>query len=179
MKIINRYVETFEDILFDIQGSNTVIAGTNNLLMHGLIMNRMPEDLDIIIFKPTKRQDELLNKLKEIRQIPLNEPDTDEHDYTGEIIKDAKLRSIKIQRGDLCLNFILERHLETPSDLLYARIELKGNVIMMKCQSISANIEAKAGYKVMKEGKNGLITWHRRLKDVIDFQDLKNSNFNF
>ena len=53
---INDYLKTFRHFLLKINGDNVVLAGVNALKLHGLKMSRNPNDLDVVIFKPTKAQ---------------------------------------------------------------------------------------------------------------------------
>ena len=71
MKTVTSLIDEFYPMLKELKGedTNVVIGGTCAILMHGLDIGRDPEDLDVIIYKPTDRQKKVLNVLKPLSQV--------------------------------------------------------------------------------------------------------------
>lgn len=190
---INDYLFTFRNFLSRINGNNVVLAGVNALKLHGLKMSREANDLDVVIFNPTEKQMSFLRDVSMLSSSNKNgnfwrdpsgcEKIQDENYPLDNII-------LKFKKDDLNLDVILEQS-PTPSGLLFHRIYVDEHSyyettegrehftslrkLEFKIQNIALNIEAKNSYAVRNQ--DGL-KHYRRIKDAIDLQDLKNSNFN-
>lgn len=162
----------FKDIIAEIMDINVVIAGAHALHLHGLILGRLPVDLDLAIYNPTGRQ---LNALKywkyfdEIQKRPQGDGP-----YT-----EANIRAYKFKKGNYCLDLIIEHQTMVPDDLLC--IEYGG--VYYKVQSVEGVMEAKR--RCFFDRKPG--SWGNeepapvrfvRQKDILDYIELKNLNFN-
>lgn len=126
-------------------------------------MSRESNDLDIIIYSPTDNQKKILNQFA-IFDLIKDRPCS----YTSNNCK-----AIKLSREGLFMDIIVENSI-IPTNLLYYRYGCSD--IMYKVQNIYNIIEAKNSYKI-KSNENPLIKYIRG-KDLEDFIDLKNSNFN-
>ena len=62
-------------------GNNLVLGGSYALLLNGINIYRKPEDVDIIIYAPTSKQEELLDSLQDFNTL---DNDTD---YPTSVIK--------------------------------------------------------------------------------------------
>lgn len=162
MHTIRRQLSTFSNLLDNIYESNVVIGGTNALLIHGLVMSRQPGDLDLVIFNPTEKQKTVLKYMK-----PLC--DAGESGYNG---ADELRKSYKFTINDMVINILIE-NTNVSSDLLIFKFDGRD----YKVQSIKEVIDAKRSYHIKNKNPDNLIHYVRD-KDVRDFIDLKNSNFN-
>lgn len=151
---MNNHVKEFEKLLLALNGDNLVLAGSIALIEHGLIMSRLPLDLDVVIYQPNDKQKELL---KAIYLVAL---DNKVSEYPFETTKQFKF----LKNGFHC-NILIEDKF-VPVDLLY----YQNNGVFYKIQNIKINMQAKMSFKT-KDGKY-------REKDLLDCIDLKNSNFN-
>ena len=149
-------IVAFGNILTELnKGGNLVIGGTHALLLHGLKVPRDPNDLDIVIYRPTSDQCKLLLALKDVTVGSENGC----QDPTAEqgVTRSFKLRS----KNSLEIDFLLQRR-DLPDGLLTYENRPKG--IKLRVQSIEGVLAAKASY--------------RRCKDIHDLFQLKNINFN-
>ena len=147
--------------------TNVVIGGTCALIAHGLNVGREPNDLDVIIYRPSTEQ---LRYLDSIRLFSLKHSTGTGADLTG----DLHLRSLKFKKNGLILNILFERDKAKPSFLL--RFWDAG--ASYKIQDIASVIEAKNSY-ILQPHTTGLTgERYARVKDLFDFQQLKNLNFN-
>lgn len=167
--ILNNHLFVFHKFLEQIYDENLVIAGVNALKLHGLKMSREANDLDIVLFQPTKKQ------LDFLRSMSFFEHKSREfQSATGEKLQDENYPIdnliLKFKKDNYMLDIILSKE-PTPEFLL----SYKFKDTDYKIQNIALNIEAKNSYSV--RNSDGL-KYYRRVKDMIDFQDLKNSNFN-
>lgn len=144
-------------------GTNMVIGGSYALEAHGLNLGRDPEDLDLVIYRPTERQLALLRMLS-----PLQQPR--KYKFQDEEEQFQYQRSWKFKRNKQTLNILLNRNVDMPYDLLLYKTESG----MFYVQSIRRVIEAKNAYQINSAGHEKYI----RLKDMKDLQNLKQLNFN-
>tara|TARA_R110000772_G_C13310332_1_gene440569 strand:- start:6670 stop:7140 length:471 start_codon:yes stop_codon:yes gene_type:complete len=149
-KKMDATVLQFNHILSKLNNSkNLVIGGTHALYLHGINLGKDPDDLDIIIYKPTKEQLEILAILREV-----SEGDCADSSHGN--------RSLKLKKNGKCLDILLEDKASMPEGLLQYVNEtgtITGNV-----QSVQGVIDAKASYG--------------RSKDHLDMIKWKNLNFN-
>jgi hypothetical protein len=169
---INDYIHTFRVLLSRINDYNVVLAGVNALKLHGLKMSRPANDLDVVIFKPTEKQ---ISFLRDISVLQINE---NRFDDSASMIQDENYPLgkiiLKFKKDNLNLDIIFSDD-KVPENLLYHKQIINNKIVEFKIQNITLNIEAKNSYSVRNE--DGL-RLYRRIKDMVDFQDLKNSNFN-
>ena len=127
---------------------NLVLGGSTALNLHGINTNKMPEDLDVIIYLPTGGQ---LNFLKSIEDFSDFEQDTGyEQVYKFKKVKDD---------CTFTLDILIEQ-CPLPENLLL----FKSESVLFKIQDINNIIAAKSSYG--------------REKDLKDLLHLKNLNFN-
>ena len=152
LKVTKKMDETiiqFYTILSQLnRASNLVIGGTHALHLHGLNLERAPDDLDIIIYKPTKEQRHILSLLRSVSE--------------GDCLGSAGKRSLKLKKNGYCLDILLEDYASLPKGLL-EYVSDDGRV-KGKVQSVQGVIDAKASYG--------------RSKDHLDMIKWKNLNFN-
>jgi hypothetical protein len=147
-------IDFFKNHLTKLNNGNLVIGGITALNMHGLNMHREAVDFDIIIYNPTSSQEEYLEHLIEKEQA------IDNHDEEG-----VSYRSYKVTIEDKTIDFLMERDLQLPKDLL----QFQHGEIKLYVQSIQGVISAKESYF------NG---FKHREKDIEDCKLLKENNFN-
>lgn len=162
--LLNSFLRVFRSILLELIDDNVVIGGINALALHGIIVGREANDLDIIIYNPTPRQTALLSALNHFNMI---KDKNTENGYDG-----TNVAFIKLKKDNCKMDILIERDREVPGFLL--RYPFEG--YNLKIQSVENVIHAKASY-YFKSKKDGL-TFYSRIKDAIDFQNLKNLNFN-
>ena len=151
------------------QDTTVVIGGTCALIAHGLNVGQEPNDLDVIIYRPSTEQ---LRYLDSIRLFSLKPSTGTGADLTGD--SNFGLRSLKFKKNGLILNILLERDKAKPAFLL--RFWEAG--ASYKIQDVASVIEAKNSY-VLQPNTTGLTgERYARVKDLFDFQQLKNLNFN-
>lgn len=152
--------------------TNVFIGGSSALVLHGVITPKNPGDLDIVIYKPTDKQIEIVLELMK----PDLEYQPEEYDKFPS--KETKIRSFKLHKDGYSLNVILERKKEIPETHLafISQQSLAGlggfGLITLPITPINIIIQAKASYRD-KTGK------YARIKDVFYMQQLKALNFNF
>lgn len=153
-KKLDSTIIAFGNILTELnKGGNLVIGGTHALLLHGLRVSREPNDLDIVVYKPTSAQCKMLLALKDV---------TVGSGYSSPTPEEGITRSFKLQsRGHHVIDILLDRR-ELPDGLLTYENRSKG--IKLRVQSIDGVLAAKAAYG--------------RDKDMHDLFALKNINFN-
>ena len=151
-KSLNSIVKTLKEFgIRDNNINNLVIGGTKALELHGIITPEPPDDIDIIVYNPTKSQLDMLSAYSLI----------DEDTNTISTVEYGR-RSIKIVGSFMKLNFIIS-HDKLPTDLLSSNILF--NNLPMKVQSISNIFKAQKSY-------------NNRTKDLIRSIKLKELNFN-
>lgn len=154
-KLLHSTIMAFSNILNELdKGGNLVLGGTHAMILHGLEVPREPNDVDIIIYKPTLAQLNLLKMLKDV----VVEGSTNGVPDNPKVAK----RSYKLV-SNKCSMHVLDILLEfdkVPEGLL----TYKHKSIKIKVQSIRNILYAKANYG--------------RSKDFKDFNLLKNINFN-
>lgn len=161
---INNFIRVFRSLLLELIDDNVVIGGINALTLHGVIVGREAHDLDIIIYKPTLRQ---VNLISALNHFNLVKDKNTENGYDG-----TSVNFVKLKKDGYTMDILIERDKEVPNFLL----ECKFEGIYFKIQSVENVISAKASY-YFKSKKDGL-TYYSRIKDAVDFQNLKNLNFN-
>jgi hypothetical protein len=186
MKQLEQYMEAFGQIMVTLQHPNkepnVIIGGKWALWLHGLNMSQPPADLDIIIYNANPRQRAIFEKLRE-NDIVSDRPRraVQEVGYEG----DTTVKVIKLESNNGLLADIIKEedtHPDGVESLLTYRI---GNT-SWPVQSIRRVIEAKASYSFShsgtelpkEEGEPIKLQKYMRSKDLIDFIDLKNLNFN-
>jgi len=132
--------------------NNVLIGGSLALQLHGLNLDKKPEDIDLVIYKPTPHQEEILDLISLIVPNP-----TSRDKYTR--------RSYKINLGSITLDILVEKHVNIPENLLYYKYQ---DSIFIKIQSIEKVMEARRSYNELT----------LRKKDVVSSQKLKELNFN-
>jgi len=164
---IDFYLDTFKPIIDQLSTSkNIAIGGYQALKLHGLILNREPKDLDIIIFQPTQLQIAALSVLicfDIIRDRPKD-------------LKFENFKAFKFKKNDIYLDVIISN---LPMENLLTFSCSAGD---FKVNTIQGVIEAKASYKFRRNEETvdyaNEICLYARAKDMLDFQQLKNINFN-
>jgi hypothetical protein len=157
---LDLYLNTFKELIDQLKEkeNNVVIGGMQALTLHGLNFSRETQDLDLIIYNPTPNQSIALQALK-IFQVTRENMQVS----YGEIQKSNKFR-----KDNLFIDILIEVG-QKPEGLLN---HINGEM-QLPVQSVKNVIAAKASYKY--EGVGG---FYVREKDLLDFIDLKNSNFN-
>lgn len=158
---------------------NVVIGGKCALKLHGLNMSTKPSDLDIIVYAPSQAQYNILNSLREVNTIEDRPSRAIETDYDG--VQSVKVIKIELADGSK-MDIIKESeyHPDGTENLL----RMTSKKTSWPIQSIRRVIEAKASYsfshgKKIGEGETEAeLVKYMRAKDLIDFLDLKNLNFN-
>ena len=128
---MHNHVKAFEKLLLALNGDNLVLAGSIALIEHGLIMSRLPLDLDVVIYQPNDKQKELL---KAIYLVAL---ENNVSEYPFETTKQFKF----LKNGFHC-NILIEDKF-VPVDLLYYNC----NGIFYKIQNINYNMQLKCHSK--------------------------------
>lgn len=130
MKNIYSFIETFYDMLVEINLPNLVISGANALKAHGLILNREPADLDVAVYSPSIGQMERIMK--------------------GEKAMSAgpypEQRVFKFYKDGLCMDVVVEYEI-CPDNLLFCKVRDE----YFKVQSVEQCIEAKRMYNREKD----------------------------
>lgn len=187
MKKLEDYMEDFGQMIIALQHAsstpNVVIGGKWALSLHGLNLASEPADLDIIIYEANSKQRRIFESLRESDRIEDRPKRTIQNvGYDGDTtVKVIKLES---QRG-LLADIIKEkdRHPDGVESLLTVKI----GAYSYPVQSIKRVIEAKASYSFSHSGKelpkDGggeplKLKKYMRAKDLVDFLELKNLNFN-
>lgn len=162
---------------------NVILGGKFALQLHGIQMSREPEDLDIIIYDPSSFQIKLFDTLREKNDIIKDRPAAvleKEVDYEGNVGRD-KVRVIKLESNEGRFMDVILNDRPHP-DGLNSLLTYNALGLRWPIQSVHRVIEAKAsygftfGYLPAKEGVNQIK--YMRSKDMLDFLDFKNSNFN-
>lgn len=169
---IKDYLSTFQKIINLIIWPNVVIGGKQALRLHGLNMTTPPADLDLIIFTPTVKQMEAL-KILSIFDCVENRPKKSELDYPG---NELHQKAMKFKKDGLFLDIIIAKHIPLPSGLL--NYVFNGNSFPVN--TIKNIIDAKRSYFFERQDEKDYIlpAKYSRTKDMEDFIDLKNKNFN-
>lgn len=170
---VNKLLSTFTPLILQIPQfqDNVCIGGTCALVLLGLNVGKLPNDLDIIIYNPTDQQRKFIESLDFFDQVE-NRPDglyPDEikfrkfkkNNMTVDIIFDIKVLGKP--------NFLKHTHMVNGSDGM-PLMEVDYNV-----SSVSEIIRAKTSYSFVTQSGVKMI----RHKDTIDLQNLKALNFNF
>lgn len=123
---LDDYLKWFAKDINHIMADNIVIGGTVAILLHGLRYRRA-NDLDLIMYNPSKKQLSALTKLT----------DTSTVDAYGN-----EVRSYKIECRSLVLNFIICTD-EMPPDLLEIKTVAFGHI---KVQRIRTILKYKRAY---------------------------------
>lgn len=148
---MNKTLMAFSTMLLDLnKGNNLVLGGSCSMVLHGLVTKDLPGDVDIIIYKPTKEQDRVLDSLRDF-----NTMDNGEGYFSNTVYKFKKTNNGVTRTLD-----VLIQEEPLPNNLLWY---INGKV-RIRIQDIYTIIAAKAGYG--------------RTKDYKDLLNLKNLNFN-
>ncbi len=168
--MLNIFMPIISDLLKRRQGNswkqvqnNIIIGGTHALKLHGLILPRPPQDLDLVIYNPTPEQLEYIQSIRIFHIGKYNR----EHSITT-------CKSFVFKKQKMLLNVILEHGSTQPQcELLY---NYGGQ--HFEIQSIENVLAAKNSYRL--EPVRTSITGMRyvRAKDVADCIAMKNLNFN-
>lgn len=157
---VEHYLKTFKELLIHLKDENNfIIGGIWALKLHGLIVSRETNDLDLVIYNPTPKQ---LQVLKALKFFEYHGSSSDEYNISR--IAEEDRRSFKFKKNDLIIDILLD----------YDRDFNPNNYLSYKdfnIQSIEKVMEAKRKYRANDQK-------YVREKDVIDFLTLKNENFN-
>lgn len=163
---IECYLNTFEKIINLLRSSdNVAIGGYQALKLHGLVLNREPSDLDIIIFQPTPKQIAVLKVLQcfDIIKRPRG-------------LEFEEIKAFKFKKHDMFMDIIISKQYMPPL------LSIQFDSGYFKVNSIMNVIEAKASYKFRRNEDGPDYTnetnTYARAKDMVDLQQLKNINFN-
>lgn len=166
---IECYLNSFKEIISILDISdNIAIGGYQALKLHGLNLNRPPADMDLIIFQPTPKQIEILQVLK-VYDLIRNRPKD---------ILPEEIKAYKFKKHDMYMDVIIS------DKMMPSLLSFTCHVGTFKVNSIQNVIEAKASYKFRyneraADGYGDETNLYARAKDMLDFQQLKNLNFNF
>lgn len=137
MEELNKHLQTFRKILNELSSlspsENTKIGGSFALHLHGLNF-RAPQDLDIIVYKPTPEQVKFLQTLRIFAS-------KDEYGY-------ERVNNIKIELNDLILNILVVERSITPILLRYNHREIELSFAVVGANEI---INAKKKYNRVKD----------------------------
>lgn len=163
---IECYLNTFEQIIKALNTSdNIAIGGYQALKLHGIALNRQPSDLDIIIFQPTPRQLATLKVLQCFDCIKRPRDIDFEH-----------IKAFKFKKHDMFMDVIISK------DSIGPLLSFNHDTGNFKVNSIFEVVRAKASYKFRRNEDgpdySNETNTYARAKDMIDFQQLKNINFN-
>lgn len=123
-------LKTFSKTLIRLnKGNNLVLGGSCALSLHGLNTSRVPEDVDIILYKPNPSQIKLLELLSDFSEI--------EESY-GKVFK--------FKKEGYTLDILINIEPEPKNLLFYINGEIK-----IKVQNVSNIVKAKASYKRKKD----------------------------
>lgn len=154
MHNIDLHIAEFSNEITKIGTENIAIGGSFALMLHGLEIGHEPEDLDLIIFKPTDEQYEFIaNKC--------------ESNANYQTVDGGQARSWKLKRKGMTLNIIFAFDVDVPENPLFY---VFGK--MYRVNPIADIIKAKLQYTEGHEKQN------LRRKDMMHLQMLKNLNFN-
>jgi hypothetical protein len=170
IKFMKKFLDVFFPLLKDLNDSNLFLTGMNALKSHGLIVQREPLDLDVAIHKPTEKQKHILEILKPLSEFHISNERTD---YENNVISND-IKIIKFKRKGIEIDIFTTEKEGPQESLLY-----NYNGTMFNVSPIDEIIKAKASYGRQYINSLGNVVNLKRAKDVIDLQDLKNSNFNF
>lgn len=164
---IDCYLNTFGAIIKTLSTSdNVAIGGYQALKLHGLVLNRHPSDLDIIIFQPTEKQITAL-KILQCFDMIRNRPRGNEFE---------QIKAFKFKKSDMFLDVIIS------NNMMPSLLSFTCTAGTFKVNSIENVIKAKASYKFRRNEEtvdySNEINQYARAKDMLDFQHLKNINFN-
>lgn len=160
-KTMKHLVEIFKPLIDSIYGPNVALAGLHSLRAHGLVVTREPEDLDVVIFSPTKQQLDTLAGLDFFR---VKQPGVPQYHLDQEV-------SVKFKKDGHTIDFLLEHAKCTPDDLLFCEV----NGSYYRVQSIKNTIDAKLSFS----RKNDAGAEELRTKDAMDLLDIHANNFRF
>jgi hypothetical protein len=179
--IVHGHLIEFRKLLKYLYDSNLVIGGKCALGLHGLNVNQIG-DIDIIIYKPTEKQLQVLNHNNQHNLLSNRQSNPMDDEYTNKHSKVYKFRS-KDRTMDI---IIVDEPLDSSVCL---SIEFAGlfdansgdnTCPRFHVQSIHVVCDAKASYclgNVDSSGEHDL-KYYGRKKDFVDLQYLKNNNFN-
>jgi len=165
---MQNYLQTFKNFIQPLGTDNVVIGGTLALKAHGLIMSREATDLDLIIFKPTDKQLEYIKLMSAFQKEFIDD------EALKNPFSDYHRKSYKFKKNELIIDILLQDKF-VPNDLLLFNFD----GTYYKIQSVKNTIDAKRSYMFDNkyDSRTGNSSYIRE-KDVKDFNDLKNSNFN-
>ncbi len=106
----------FNSYLESLKGLNLVIGGSWALRLHGLILEKEPNDVDIVIYRPTPEQ------LTFLDSISMEQDEIRDDDHYEE-------RSYKFTRNGFTIDFLLETERELPEIILSYNLHLYVNSI--------------------------------------------------
>jgi len=151
--IVKDYKHIF-DVLKNDASCEMIIAGTTALGLHGLVLDKFPEDLDVLLYCPDNVDIEFFKVLTKLYPTGLE-------DKCSLDISNYKRRSRKLKINNNIVDFIkIQKHHILPN---YLTLEVEN--IVFKIQPVEEVIDARRGY-----GK--------RNKDLISSLALKHYNFN-
>jgi len=156
-------INSFKNLIQQLkQENNLVIGGTTALMFHGLIC-RSPSDLDIIIYKPTERQKNIITALLDFDSVC---------NYVTDI---RDRRAFKFNKEGYVVDILLEKESHpNMDDLLLKSIDSN----YYRIQSVQEIVKAKSKYVLHDNEGLSKECLYVREKDLKDFLELKNNNFN-
>lgn len=156
---MNKFLAEFLMILLQLKTEsptdNLVLAGSNALMAHGLKIGWEPQDLDVVIFRPTEKQKTTIFAFF---------TECMEYNENSKVIP----RSYLLERNSLKLNLILAYEDRVPNNLLW----YKFGATCFMINSIENIVAAKLSYA------HGHNEKYIRVKDMQHLSTLKNLNFN-
>ena len=168
-KKLDKTISEFSNILSRLNNegdNNLVLGGTHAMILHGLKTPRIPGDMDIIIYSPTEKQLETLEVLRDLmvdKEELFNEYNRISFKFEKKI---DNVVHTEVYTLDILLEFMPfpENLLIYESEIDDTKVRVEESSIRVRVQSIENIIKAKSIYG--------------RVKDLTDFINLKNLNFN-
>ena len=158
-------------LLIKLNDKNLVLTGKTALLLHGLNMNSTPNDLDVVIYQPNEVQIKLLNDLMPLSEFNITSTNENSDGEYGNQADDIKI--VKFKKNGFTIDiFTLKTH-KPETNLIF-----KFDGIEFFVSGVNDVVKAKSSYCNEKVNSLGFNVKYNRSKDVLDLQDLKNSNFN-
>lgn len=188
-QMLHIYIDVFEDILVKLQelGGNVVLAGSQILEVHGLDLNRTVDDLDIVLYDITDEQKKFIDILAQTENVVgttspsamvefLKTKDQKDPNDKTEVKEVSSIIKIERPEGyqlnilseigpvpDYCLKYVWNRGTGRPDRPVQ---------LIFDVQPIHRIISAKRSYTYESTTRGKYV----RLKDIVDFQQLR-SNF--
>ena len=160
-------LKRFEPLINNLwEDQNLRIGGGTALRLHGLVF-RKSNDVDIIVHRPTQRQRDIVKALEVFDEV-VNYNTNKEDRHAWKFTKDGATLDIIFEEKTKDIN----------ADEFNQKPELHINILgrWFPVQPVKRIIDAKASYIIHD---NNTRDERARKKDMVDFLNLKNDNFNF